>query len=141
MEDVLDLYAQTYNEQYPQICFDERPCQLISEKKTPIPAQEGQPERYDYEYVREGTCNIFGFFQPLTGWREMKVTSQRTSLDFAYSMKQIVDEQFPQAIKVKVVLDNLNTHNPSSLDKAFPAHEAKRILDQLEFHYTPKHGS
>ena len=141
MEDVLDLYAQTYNEQYPQICFDERPCQLISEKKTPIPAQEGQPERYDYEYVREGTCNIFGFFQPLTGWREMKVTSQRTSLDFAYSMKQIVDEQFPQAIKVKVVLDNLNTHNPSSLYKAFPAHEAKRILDQLEFHYTPKHGS
>ena len=140
MEDVLDLYAQAYDEQYPQICFDERPCQLISEQRTPISAQPGQPERVDYEYVREGTCNIFGFFQPLTGWREMKVTLQRTAIDFAQSMKQIVDEYFPEAIKVKVVLDNLNTHNPSSLYKAFPPDEAKRILDRLEFHYTPKHG-
>lgn len=141
MEDVLDLYAQTYDEQYPQICFDERPCQLISEKRTPIPAKSGQLERYDYEYVREGTCNIFGFFQPLKGWREMKVTSQRTAIDFAQCMKQLVDEQFPQAIKVQVVLDNLNTHTPASLYKAFPPSEAKRILDRLEFHYTPKHGS
>ena len=100
MEDVLDLYAQVYDEQYPQICFDERPCQLISEKRTPSSAQPGQPKRYDYEYVREGTCNIFGFFQPLKGWREMKVTNQRTAIDFAYCMKQLVDEQFPEAIKV-----------------------------------------
>lgn len=141
MEDVLDLYAQTYNWHYPQVCFDERPCQLISEKQIPLPAQPGQPERYDYEYVREGTCNVFGLFQPLTGWRQMKVTSQRTAIDFAHCMKQIVDEQFPEAIKIKIVLDNLNTHNPSSLYKAFAPHEAKRILDRLEFHYTPKHGS
>lgn len=141
MEDVLDLYAQTYDEQYPQICFDERPCQLISETRTPISAKSGQLERYDYEYVREGTCNIFGFFQPLKGWREMKVTSQRTAIDFAQCMKQLVDEQFPQATKVQVVLDNLNTHTPASLYKAFSPSEAKRILDRLEFHYTPKHGS
>lgn len=141
MEDVLDLYAQTYDEQYPQICFDERPSQLISEERIPLPAKPGQPERYDYEYVREGTCNIFGFFQPLKGWREMKVTSHRTAIDFAYCMKQLVDEQFPEAIKVKLVLDNLNTHTPCSVYKAFPPSEAKRILDRLEFHYTPKHGS
>lgn len=141
MEDVLDLYAQAYNWHYPQVCFDERPCQLTSEKQIPLPAQPRQPERYDYEYVREGTCNVFGLFQPLTGWRQMKVTSQRTAIDFAHCMKQIVDEQFPEAIKIKIVLDNLNTHNPSSLYKAFAANEAKRILDRLEFHYTPKHGS
>lgn len=141
MEDVLDLYAQTYDEQYPQICFDERPCQLISETRTPISAKPGQPERYDYEYVREGTCNIFSFFQPLLGWREMKVTSQRTAIDFAQCMKQLVDEQFPEATKIQVVLDNLNTHTPASLYKAFSPSEAKRILDRLEFHYTPKHGS
>ena len=141
MENLLDLYSQVYDEQYSQVCFDERPCQLISEKRTPIAAQPGQPERYDYEYVREGTCNILGFFQPLTGWREMILTSQRTAIDFAQCMKQIVDEQFPSAIKVKVVLDNLNTHTPASLDQAFAPHEAKRILDRLEFHYTPKHGS
>jgi hypothetical protein len=141
MEDVWDLYAQVYDWYYPQVGFDERPCQLISEKQIPLRAKPGQPERVDYEYVREGTCNIFGFFQPLTGWREMKVTSQRTAIDFAHCMKQLVDEQFPEAIKVKVVLDNLNTHTPSSLYKAFPPQEAKRILDRLEFHYTPKHGS
>lgn len=141
MEDILDLYSQANNEQYPQICFDERPCQLIREKKTPTPAQPGQQKRYDYEYIREGTCNIFGFFEPLTGWREMKVTSQRTSVDFAQCMKQLVDELFPKAIKIRVVLDNLNTHTPRSLYKAFPPHEAKRILNRLEFHYTPKHGS
>jgi hypothetical protein len=141
MEDVLDLYAQVYDQQYPQICFDERPCQLISEKRIPLPAKPGQLKRYDYEYVREGTCNIFGLFQPLTGWRKMKVTSQRTAIDFAHCMKQLVDEQFPEAIKVKVVLDNLNTHTPASLYKAFAPSEAKRILDRLEFHYTPKHAS
>ncbi len=141
MEDVLDLYSQPYDKNYPQICFDERPCQLISDKRTSIPAQPGQPERVDYEYIREGTCNLFAWFQPLTAWREIKVTSQRTAIDFAHCMKELVDEHFPDAVKVKVVLDNLNTHTPASLYKAFSPHEAKRILDRLEFHYTPKHGS
>jgi hypothetical protein len=141
MEDVLDLYSQAYNQNYPQVCFDERPCQLVSEKRTPIPAEPGQPERVDYEYVREGTCNLFAWFQPLQAWREVKITSQRTAVDFAHCMKELVDEHFPDAVKVKVVLDNLNTHTPASLYKAFPPHEAKRILDRLEFHYTPKHGS
>lgn len=141
MEDVLDLYSQAYDAKYPQVCFDERPCQLISEKRTPIPAEPGHEQRYDYEYLRQGTCNLFAFFQPLKGWREIKVTSQRTAIDFAHCMKELVDEHFPDAIKIKVVLDNLNTHTPASLYKAFPPHEAKRILDQLEFHYTPKHGS
>ena len=141
MEDVLDLYSQTYNQNYPQVCFDERPCQLISEKRTPIPAKAGQLQRYDDEYIRQGTCNIFAWFQPLKAWREIKVTSHRTAIDFAQCMKELVDEHFVDAIKVKVVLDNLNTHTPASLYKAFPPNEAKRILDRLEFHYTPKHGS
>ena len=141
MEDVLDLYAQPYDPCYPQVCFDERPCQLLSEKRVPLPSQPGQPERYDYEYKREGTCNLFAFFQPWAGWRHIKVTSPRTAIDFAHCMKDLVDEYFPKAIKVKVVLDNLNTHTPASLYKAFSPEEAKRILDRLEFHYTPKHGS
>ena len=132
-----------------RVCFDERPCQLIREKRTAIAAVPGQPERVDYEYIRErrfgsphlGTCNLFAWFQPLTPWRKVKVRSQRTAIDFAHCMKELVDEHFPDAIKVKVVLDHLNTHTPASLYKAFPPHEAKRILDRLEFHFTPKHGS
>ncbi len=141
MEDVLDLYSQPYDSCYPQVCFDERPCQLLSEKRVPLPSQPGQPERYDYEDKRGGTCNLFAFFQPWTGWRHIKVTSQRTAIDFAHCMRDLVDKYFPRAIKVKVVLDNLNTHTPASLYKAFAPEEAKRILDRLEFHYTPKHGS
>jgi len=141
MEDVLDLYEQPYDPQRPQVCFDERPCQLISETRKPIPAQVGQSEKYDYEYKREGTCNLFGFFQPLTGWRHIKVTKQRTAIDFADCMKELVDVLFPSATVIRVVLDNLNTHTPSSLYQAFAPKEARRILSKLEFHYTPKHGS
>jgi transposase len=141
MEDVLDLYEQPYDPQRPQVCFDERPCQLISETRKPIPAQVGQSEKYDYEYKREGTCNLFGFFQPLTGWRHIKVTKQRTAMDFADCMKELVDVLFPSATVIRVVLDNLNTHTPSSLYQAFAPKEARRILSKLEFHYTPKHGS
>ncbi len=158
MEDVLDLYSQPYDPCYPQVCFDERrgskasqssldddlrvrAAQLLSEKRVPLPSQPRQLERYDYEYKREGTCNLFAFFQPWAGWRHIKVTSQRTAIDFAHCMKDLVDEYFPKATKVKVVLDNLNTHTPASLYKAFSPKEAKRILDRLEFHYTPKHGS
>ena len=141
MEDVLDLYAQPYDPCYPQVCFDERPCQLISEKRIPIPSQPGQPERYDYEYQREGTCNLFAFFQPLAGWRHIKVTSQRKAMDFAHCMKDLVDVFFPLATIIRVVLDNLNTHTPAALYQTFPPEQARRILSKLEFHYTPKHGS
>ena len=141
MEDVLDLSGQPYNPLIPQVCFDERPCQLISEKYLPIPSQPGQPERYDYEYKREGTCNLFAIFQPLAGWRHIKVTSQRTAQDFALCMKDLVDVFFPNAMMIRVVLDNLNTHTPAALYQTFPPEEARRILSKLEFHYTPKHGS
>lgn len=141
MEDVLDLYAQPYDPLRPQVCFDERPCQLLSEKRVPLPSQPGQPERYDYEYKREGTCNLFAFFQPLAGWRHIKVTSQRTAIDFAHCMKELVDVFFPLATMIRVVLDNLNTHTPAALYQTFPPSEARRILSKLEFHYTPKHGS
>ncbi len=141
MEDVLDIYAQAYDPLIPQVCFDERPCQLISEKQVPIPAEPGQPERYDYEYQREGTCNLFAFFQPLAGWRHIKVTKQRTAQDFAHCMKDLVDVFFPLATMIRIVLDNLNTHTPAALYQTFPPEEARRILSKLEFHYTPKHGS
>jgi len=141
MEDVLDIYATPYDPRRPQICFDEHMVQLISEKRQPLPAKPGQPARYDYEYKREGTCNLFLFFQPLAGWRHVKVTEQRTKLDFAHCMRYLVDELFPEAECIVIVLDNLNTHTPAALYEAFEPAEAKRILDRLEFHYTPKHGS
>ncbi len=141
MEQVLDLYEQPYDPDRPQVCFDERPCQLIGENRIPIPAEPGQPSRYDYEYVREGTCNLFAFFQPKTGWRHIKVTHRRTAIDFAECMKDLVDGLFPSATLIRVVLDNLNTHTPAALYQAFPPEEARRILSKLEFHYTPKHGS
>ena len=142
MEDVLELYRQPYDPNAPVICFDERPVQLISETRTPIPAEPGgAPERYDYEYTREGTCNLFGFFQPLQGWRHLKVTAHRTSEDFALCMQYLVDVLFPDAPDIQVVLDNLNTHTPAALYQTFPPEEARRILDRVQFHYTPKHGS
>jgi hypothetical protein len=141
MEDVLDVYAATYDPKRPQVCFDEHPVQLIAEKYRPLPPQPGCPARFDYEYQRHGTRNLFLFFQPLLGRRQVKVTQQRTKLDFAHCMQYLVDELFPEADKVVLVLDNLNTHTPASLYEAFVPAEAKRILDRLEFHYTPKHGS
>jgi len=123
------------------VCFDESSKQLISETREPLPPQPGQPERFDYEYQREGVGNLFMFFQPLTGARPVEVTDQRTSIDYAQSMKYLVDERHPQAKKIRVVQDNLNTQVKASLDKAFAPAEARRILDKLEFHYTPKHGS
>lgn len=137
----MEVYAAPYDPKRPQVCFDEHPVQLIAEKRCPLPPKPGQPERFDYEYKRNGTRNLFVFFQSLTGWRQVKVTRQRTKLDFAHQMRSLVDEFFPQADKVVLVLDNLNTHSPASLYEAFEPAEAKRILDRLEFHYTPKHGS
>jgi hypothetical protein len=141
MEDVLDLYAEESDPERPRVCFDEMPLQLASEVRTPLPARPGQPERYDYEYRREGTCNLFVFFSPDTAWREIKVTGRRTALDFAECMRDLVDVHFPRAEKIRVVLDNLNTHTPASLYQAFAPEEANRIAKRLEFHHTPKHAS
>jgi len=141
MEDILELYQQPYDAQVPVVCFDERPVQLISETRSPIPAQPGSPQRYDYEYKREGTCNLFGFFQPKTGWRHLKVTNNRTNKDFALCMPYLVDVLFPFSDFIRVVLDNLNTHTPAALYQTFPPEQARRILNRLQFHYTPKHGS
>ena len=141
MEEVLDLYEQPYTPEEPVVCFDERPVQLISETRHPLPPEPGQPERYDYEYQREGTCNLFAFFQPLMAWRHLKVTAHRTAEDFALCMQYLVDVLFPMAALIHVVLDNLNTHTPAALYQTFAPEEALRILSKLQFHYTPKHGS
>lgn len=141
MEDVLELYAQPYDPDYPLVCFDESPYQLISETRVPLPAQKGKPRRYDYEYKREGSCNLFMFFQPLGGWRHVKVTERRTAKDWAQCMKDLVDIHFPKAVRISVVLDNLNTHTPAALYEEFEPAEARRIVSKLDFRYTPKHGS
>lgn len=141
MENILDLYALPYDPDKPVVCFDERPCQLIGEKRVAKPPNPGRLERYDYEYERQGTCNIFGFFQPLQNWRHMKATHHRKSEDFALCMQYLVDVLFSEASEVQVVLDNLNTHTPAALYRTFEPNEALRILNRLRFHYTPKHGS
>jgi transposase len=141
MEDVLDVYARPYDPQRPQVCFDEQLVQLIAETRHPLPPKPGQPERFDYEYKRNGTRNLFVFFQPLAGRRHVLVTEQRTKVDYAHAMRYLVDDLFPEAEVVVVVQDNLNTHTPAVLYEAFEPAEAKRVLDRLEFHYTPKHGS
>jgi hypothetical protein len=141
MEDVLDLYQAPYDPAYPQVCFDERPVQLLGEVTEPLPAKPGYKRRFDYEYEREGSCNLFMMFQPLKGWRQVKATKRRTKVDFAQCMKELVDIHFPQATCIRVVLDNLNTHTFASLYEAFDPDEARRIVRKLEFHFTPKHGS
>lgn len=141
MEDVLDLYAEPYHPSFPVVCFDECPYQLIGETRQPLPAQPGRPQRYDYEYQRHGTCNLFNYFQPLAHWRRIIVTAQRTRRDFAYRMKDLVDVYFPAAERIRVVLDNLNTHGPSTLYEVFEPAEARRLVRHLDFHFTPKHGS
>jgi DDE superfamily endonuclease len=141
MEDVLDLYAEPYDPQYPVVCFDESPYQLVSEVRQPVLAAPGHPVRYDYEYRREGICNLFMFVQPLRGWRHVKVTDRRTAQDFAHCMQELVDSHFPQATLISVVLDNLNTHTPAALYETFAPAEARRLLQKLDFRYTPKHGS
>ncbi len=140
MEDLLELYAP-YDARYPVVCFDERPYQMVEEARLPLPARPGRPQRYDFEYQRRGTCNLFVFFQPLKGWRKVKITERRTKADFAHCMRELVDEYFPLADKIRLVLDNLNIHTPVALYETFPPEEARRILRKLEFHATPKHGS
>lgn len=141
MEDVLDVYARPYDPKRPVVCFDEMLVQLIAETRKPLPPRPGQPERFDYEYRRNGTRNLFFFFQPLAGWRHVLIAEHRTKVDYAHAMRYLVDDLFPEADVVIVVQDNLNTHTPAALYEAFEPAEAKRILDRLEFHYTPKHGS
>ena len=141
MEDVLDVYTRPYDPNHPFVCFDETSKQLIAEKIEPLPAEPGKKQRYDYQYERNGVCNLFMFFEPLGAWRHVEVTQRRTAVDYAHQMKYLVDERYPNATKITVVHDQLNTHAKASLYKAFEPTEAKRILDKLEFHYTPKHGS
>ncbi len=119
------------------MCFDERPVQLLGATYAPIPIQKGQARRYDYHYKREGTANLFMMVEPLSGWRRVKTTQRRMKVDFAACMKDLVGVHFPDAEVIRIVLDNLNTHNPSSLYEAFAPQEAQRILRKLEFHYTP----
>jgi hypothetical protein len=141
MEDVLDLFTETPDPSFPVICFDESPTQLIGEKRLPIPARAGTRERYDYEYRRNGTANLFVFLDAHRPWRHVKVTDRRTALDFAECMRDLVDVHYPDTHRIRVVLDNLSTHARGNLYEAFPAAEAHRILNRLEFHYTPKHAS
>jgi hypothetical protein len=141
MEDILDLYEQPYDPAHPVVCFDERPCQLLGEVRPSLPAAPGRPARVDAEYQRNGTANVFGYFEPLQGWRRMEVTERRTKLDFARCMRRLADEFYPQAQTIRVVLDNLSTHTKAALYDAFPPAEAHRLARRLAFHHTPKHGS
>jgi len=141
MEDVLDVYKRPYDTKRPVICVDESSKQLTKETRTPIAAEPGKPERYDTEYERNGTSNIFLACEPLAGKRQVKITEHRKKTDFAQFIKELVDVHYPCADTIVLVMDNLNTHNGSSLYQAFEPTEAKRILNRLEIHYTPKHGS
>lgn len=141
MEDVLEVYRRPYDPQRPVVCLDEQPTQLIGETRQPIPVEPGQPPRYDYEYERLGTANTFMSVEPLTARRKASVRATRTALDLAAEIKSLLDDDYPTADTVILVWDNLNTHVPASLYKAFPPQEARRLLQRLEIHYTPKHGS
>jgi len=141
MEDVLDVYQRPLDEKQPLVCLDEASKQILSEVRSTLPLEPGRPLRQDSEYKRNGTANLFMVCAPLLGWRHVEVTDRRTSVDFARIIKTLVDDQFPDADKIVLVLDNLNTHTPASLYQAFAPAEAKRLADKLEVHYTPKHGS
>ena len=141
MEDVLDLYAEAHDKKRPVVCFDETPRQLIGEARVPVAAKPGKPARVDYEYVRNGTANVFMFLDARRKWRHAKVTDRRANGDFATCMRDLVDDHYPDADLIRVVLDNLSTHTPAALYETFAPEEARRILRRLEFHYTPKHAS
>jgi hypothetical protein len=141
MEDVLEVYHRPHDPDRPVVCLDETSKQLIVETRVPIPAKRGQPARYDYEYQRNGTANLFMMFAPLEGWRHVEVTDRHTAVDYAKILKDLSDKHFASATKIVLVQDNLNTHRPASLYEAFPAKEARRLVERFEWHYTPKHGS
>lgn len=141
MEDVLDVYQRPYDKNCPVICMDEKPLQLLDETRQPIPMGIGQPRREDYEYVRKGTCSIFIFTEPLASWRTACARERRTRKDWAEQIRLLLEVYYPQAPKVCLVMDNLNTHTLASLYEAFPAQKARELAKRLEIHYTPKHGS
>ena len=141
MEDILDLYQQPFDEAYPVICMDEKPHQLLDETRPAIPMEPGNPERQDGEYVRNGTCSIFIFTEPLAGWRHVDVSERRTRVDWANQIRELLEIHYPDTPKIRLVMDNLNTHTISSLYEAFPPETARNLTKRLEIHYTPKHGS
>jgi hypothetical protein len=141
MEDVLDVYHRPYDEKRPLVCIDEASKQLVGEVVRPLPPEPGQVERFDYEYVRNGTANLFMISEPLLGWRAVQVTERRTAKDFAEVLRWLVEDVHGDADKIVLVTDNLNTHKPASLYEAFPPEQARRIAERIEWHYTPKHGS
>lgn len=141
MEDVLAVYARPYAPKYPVVCMDEKPYQLLSESREPLPIKPGNTEKVDYEYIRQGTCSIFLFTEPLSAWRHAKALPQRTRVDWARQIKWLLDVQYPDAEKVILTMDNLNTYSISSLYQAFLPEEAFRLAQRLEIHFTPKHGS
>ena len=141
MEDVLDVYVRPYDPRVPLVCMDETSKQLVGETRVPMPAAPGRPARVDYEYERHGVSNLFLFVEPLRGWRQVTVTDRRTKTDWAHAIKDLVDVHYPDAERIVLVLDNLNTHGLGSLYEAFAPEEARRLSRKLELHYTPKHGS
>jgi hypothetical protein len=141
MEDVLSVYTRAYDPRRPQVCLDETSRQLLGEVNSPVPVAPGRAARADYEYERNGTCNLFLVCEPLRGWRHVRISDRRTRIDWAHCIKDLVDVHYPDAERIVLVQDNLNTHTPASLYEAFPPTEAKRLADKLELHATPKHGS
>jgi hypothetical protein len=141
MEDVLEVYTRPDDPRHPQVCLDETSRQLLGEITPPMPVAAGRPARQDYEYERRGVCNLFLVCEPLRGWRDVMVSDRRTRIDWAHCVKDLLEVHYPDAERVVLVQDNLNTHTPASLYEAFPPAEAKRLADRLELHYTPKHGS
>jgi hypothetical protein len=141
MEDVLDVYHRPYDPKRPVVALDEASKQLVGEIVTPLPPEPGQPERFDYEYVRNGTANLFMLSEPLAGWRRVMVTDRRTAVDFAEAVRWLAEDVYPAADRIVLVMDNLNTHKLASLYEAFPPEQARRIAERVEVHHTPKHGS
>ena len=141
MEDVLEVYHMPYDPDYPMVCMDESSKQMIGEVRAPIPGRPGQPARVDDEYIRNGVAEIFMEVEPFAGKRHVMVTERRTRKDWAHQIQQMLDERYPDAIKIRLVMDNLNTHNVASLYETFEPKEARRLAERLEIHYTPKHGS
>jgi transposase len=141
MEDILDVYHRAYDARFPQVCMDEGSKQLLSDKREGLPMQAGMPERYDNEYERHGTMSVFVAVEPLGGKRVIQVCKRRTKKDWASFMREIIDRHYPDAEKIVLVMDNLNTHSPSSFYEVFAPLEARRLTEKLEIHYTPKHGS
>ena len=141
MEDVIEVYHRPYDEKRPVVCIDESSKQLVSETRTPLPPRPGTPARHDYEYKREGVANLFMISEPLLGWRAVEVTARRTAKDFAEVLRWLAEDLHPEADRLVLVTDNLNTHDPGCLYEAFEPDRARRIAERLEWHYTPKHGS